>query len=101
MSTPGAVIVGRSSHTNTSPSTTASPPLPSTPRELKSARLPSLSPAATVITHGAFLKLPVIVDSPGPELPAENTVMIPLSAKSFVTTLVGWSGLKSVPTSLV
>jgi hypothetical protein len=56
-----------------------------------------LLPAAASTIHGAFLKLPVIVPSPGPELPAENTTMTPRSSdSSCVTTLVGCSGSNGV-----
>ena len=77
-----------------SPPTTTVPPLSLRPRLEKLASAPRSSPAPTITTQGAFLKLPVTVLSPGPELPAEKTTITPRSASAFVATLVGSLGSK-------
>src|SRR5688500_10815146 len=103
MPEPGEVTGGRSLHGKVSPSTsTLPPPAPSAaPREENSLRRPCLSPEATVTIHGAFLKLPVIVHSPAPELPAEITTIMPRSESALVATLVGSAGSNGVHRSPV
>src|ERR1051326_5567180 len=65
-----------------------------TPREEKLARPPSLVPAATPITHGAFA-YGFMVSFPGPELPAAKTTTIFKSCACLLAMLMGSFGSKA------
>src|SRR6185369_12478295 len=65
-----------------------------TPRDEKLARPPSLVPAATLITQGAWAS-GLIVSLPGPELPAAKTTTIPRSCAVLAATMIGSLGLNA------
>ena len=85
-----------------SPVKTVWPPAPiaaaeplsnSRPLEEKSPRSRSTLPAATEMTHGAWLNgLTLASPSSLPELPAANTTVAPRSVTAFVATLTGSAG---------
>ena len=99
--TPGAMMSGwvrpiRSPRWTVCPSApiaTARPLSSSRPLEEKLPRWRERSPAATEITHGAWLNgLTLASASPEPELPAEKTTVTPRSLTALVATLTGSSG---------
>ena len=94
--TPGAVIVGSFRYVHSVPSGIVNvAPSPSTPREEKSARVaPSLLPAATETTHGAWA-YGLCVSAPGPSFPAANKTEIPRWYARYVAWTMGWAGSKS------
>src|SRR5688572_20680114 len=64
---------------------------PRLPREEKPVTTPSFSPAPTEITHGACA-YGLWVSSPGPSLPAANTLTMPRLYSSYVAMLTGFIG---------
>ena len=99
--TPGAMMSGSVSPTRSprwtvcpsAPIATARPLSNSRPLEEKLPRCRDRSPAATEMTHGAWLNgLTLASASPAPELPAENTTVTPRSVTALVATLTGSSG---------
>src|SRR4249919_131368 len=92
MSTPAATIVGSLKYVHVLPSGMVNVPLsPRLPREEKDVSTFFISLATTEITQGACA-YGLWVSSPGPSLPAANTVTMPRLYSSYVEMLTGSVG---------